>query len=87
MPRVSAFDVLSKTGTAVIDGAGFAVCVDRTYRSAMLVGETDEEQIEIQDQRCWFCEDSDGILVVEDTNGTTHRITCYRLVPLTLSDL
>lgn len=87
MPQVSSFLVLSQTGKAVIDGDGFDVCLDNAERSATLIGEYDEQQFEIPDQAASFCEDMDGRLIVEDSEGNTHAIDCYRLVPVSLSDI
>lgn len=87
MPTVSSYDVLAKTGKAVINGNGFDVCCDQGQRSVTLVGEYNEEQVEVPDQQASFCDDADGFLIVIDTNDQQHTIQCMRLVDLTMGDL
>jgi hypothetical protein len=87
MPQVSTYDVLSKTGKAVINGDGFDVCCDPQDRTATLIGEYAEEQICIRDQKASFCEDQDGLLITTNTDDEVVTIQCFRLEPLSMGDL
>lgn len=83
----TAKEVFSKTGSALIGEVWFSVA-DIDSDEVLLLDDSGEEAVVFKSgQEGSFCEDQDGLFVVQDRNGLEHMVHCFKLVELTKEDL
>lgn len=79
----TAKEVFSKTGSALIGEVWFSVAYIDSNEVLLMDDFGDEAVVFKSDQEGSFCEDQDGLFVIQDRNGVEHSVHCFKLVELT----